>query len=397
MQAYSRSMIDFPSTEQMRQRASLKWNGLINPLTHKPADGAWVAEMDFGTPPEVSRTIISAVEDGVLGYMPRGVPKKALDALRDFYAKRCQWDIDPDSLGLLPDVLSALRAMLDHLAQPDVPVIVPTPSYMPFLTIPGQHGHPVIEVPSIREDDGTYRLNLEGIAKAATPGCVIILCNPWNPVGRAFDADELRAFAQVADHSDAWIFNDEIHFPLTMPGVSHTPLLLAAPEVAQRTVTATAASKGWNVAGLKCAQWIVTDPALRKNLAPALESLGDEATPLGARAAAAAFAKDRAWLDQVRAYVAGNAREVSRIVAQFAPGVAVTRPQATYLTWWDCSALDLGGRIAADICLEDANVGVNAGRTLGKGFEQFIRFNVGTPRPAVTDMAQRIAKALAKA
>lgn len=390
-------MIESLTAAQMHERNSLKWNGIINPKTGEAADGAWVAEMDFGTPPHVAGAMKRFIDNGILGYMPRGLPAQACDALRSFYHDRCAWNLHPDDVGLLPDVLTGLHLLLEHLAQPNVPVIVPTPAYMPFLTIPHQHNHPLITVPSHSDVDGNWSLDFDALAQATTKGSVMVLCNPWNPVGRALSPTELKQFAQIALDNDAWIFNDEIHFPLTFPHVTHTPLLVAAPEVSSRTITATAASKGWNVAGLKCAQWIVTDESLREKWLPVAKPVADHATPIGTVAAREAYTNDRDWLDDVREYVAHNAAAVRNIVSSIEPRITVSNPQATYLTWWDCSTLDLGGRSPADIALEDANVAVNAGHTLGDEYAAYLRFNVATPRPALDDMVARVARALHRA
>lgn len=386
-------MLDLPDRAELLRRGSLKWNGQINPKTGQAADGAWVAEMDFGTPPAVKKTLIQAVEDGVLGYMPRGLVPAALDALRTFYQNRTGMSLSPEHVGLLPDVLSALHALLDLLAKPGAPVVVPTPAYMPFLTIPPSHQHPVIEVPSYQDEKGVWRLDFPALKNACQSGGVLIVCNPWNPVGRALDATELRQLAEIAQEKDTWIFNDEIHFPLVFPGVTHTPLLQVAPEVASRTVTALAASKGWNVAGLKCAQWVITEDGLLSRWRETGEKLGREATPLGVRAARAAYQEDTAWLDEVRTYLAQNASVIEKLVSQHLPALKVSKPEATYLSWWDCDALNLT-EAPAKICLEGANVAVNDGKTLGAGLSQCLRFNFATPRPVLEELTERALIAL---
>lgn len=204
--------MDFCSAEELRRIGSLKWTG-VKPTDGSDVLGAWVAEMDFGTAPCVEERMTRAIREGLLGYNPRWLAPEVAQATAQFQKKRFGWDLDVDSIRMTPAVLPALEVMIQYLVRPGSAVIVPTPAYMPFLTIPPALGHPVIDVPSLHDDayPGGWTLDLEGIKAGLEAGAgLVILCNPWNPVGRVLTESEMRALQILVSEYDALIFADEI-------------------------------------------------------------------------------------------------------------------------------------------------------------------------------------------
>lgn len=369
-----------PSPDQLRRTGSLKWTG-IQTSDGRPTLGAWVAEMDFATAPPVADAMKRAIDDGLLGYQPTWLPERVAESLAEFQRRRFGWDLDPDHVRLVASVLPALNATMDHLIRPGSPVIVPTPAYMPFLTLPEQHGHPVIQVPSLRERG--WSLDLDGIRAGLEQGAgLVVLCDPWNPTGRVLSEQELRDLHDLVSGYDALVFADEIHSPL---GLDDPGAFLSYARVApEHTVTATAASKGWNIAGLPCGQVILPDDALRERWDRAVGTgIAHEASTLGALGTIAAFAEGDAWQSEVREVLIGN---IDRAVSAVAgTGIDLVRPQATYLTWWGFERAGLpGGAAPATLLRDKAGIAANDGSTLGADYAQWARLNLACS-PAVAD------------
>ena len=376
----------------LRLRGSLKW-------TATPASvAAWVAESDLGTAPAVSAALHDAIDRGLTGYLPPSVRRDARAACAAWQRERYGWDVPDSRVFLVPDVIEAFRIAVHHHTSPGGAIVLPTPAYMPFLTLPEQWDRELVRVPMTTAPDGgaTFDFGRLAEALAARPGSLLTLVNPHNPTGRVYTAAELSALAEIVQRHGAWVFSDEIHAPLVQPGHRHVPYASLSAVTAAHTTTATAASKGWNIPGLKCAQVIVTDEDDAVWWKVHGEQNGHGVSILGAVATAAAYRDGGPWLDDLIAYVAGNAAALRTALGH---GVPFADPEGTYLVW-----LDLRDRLAAlpeppaagevgAWLLHESGVAVVDGMANG-GHHGFVRFNLATPRPLVQDAGRRIRAAL---
>jgi cystathionine beta-lyase len=340
----------------------------------RPEIGAWIAESDFGTAPAVTAALHQAVERGFLTYLPDHAAAAAEAACSTFLHRRHGWAVPADRVHLVPDVVAALRITMDHFVGPDAAIAVPTPCYPPFLTAPARLGRRVIQVPSARIGD-RWRIDADALASAFADGArLLLLCNPHNPLGQVMTIEEQEEVAAVVERFGARVFSDEIHAPVVYEGARHHPYAALSPATAAHTVTATATSKGWNIPGLKSAQLILTSDAdqetwLRRDIVPALEG-----SILGAVAARVAYTEGVAWLDEMIRVFDGNRRLVGALLAEHAPDVGYTMPEATYLAWLDFSAFGLDDDVARFLRAE-AGVVASSGTDTGQGGEGFVRFN----------------------
>jgi cystathionine beta-lyase len=378
---------------ELRERGSFKWtkggDGVI---------GAFVAEMDFGVAPPVRAALLDVLERADLGYLSEHAVNQLAAACAGWQRDHYGWAVDPAWVRPVPDVITALMAAIIVFSRPGSPVIVPVPAYMPFLKVPGDVGREIITVP-MAADGGRYTLDLDGIDAAfKRGGHLLILCNPCNPVGRVYDAAELRALTAVVDANGGRVFADEIHAPLVYPGGVHLPYAATSETAAAHTVTGTAASKGWNLPGLKCAQLLLSaaaDAAVWAGRGPMFEH--GTSTP-GAWASAAAYAEGGAWLAEVVDYLDGSRRLLGELLAGQLPEVGYEPPEATYLAWLDCRALLAGHGIEtspAEFFLAKAGVLATDGAACGQPGEGHIRLNFGTPRPILREIVRRLADAMA--
>lgn len=378
-----------PTEEALRRSGLLKWAG-VTASDGAPTLGAWVAEMDFGTAPQVANRLKQAIDEGFLGYMPPWLVEAAEQSTARFQSAHFGWDVDPSQVRVANSVLGALEATIGQLTRPGSAVIAPVPSYMPFLTIPGKLGREVIEAPALHTPNpgGTlglsgkeaWSLNLDAIRDGLERGAgLVILCNPWNPTGRSFRASELRALHDLVSQYDALVFSDEIHAPLVFGDprrfVSYASL---GPSYAAHTVTATAASKGWNIAGLAAAQVILPDPELLERWDRLAAPYTRGATPLGLLGTTVAYDSGEPWLTEVLDYVSGNLDYLDQVIAT--TQIDYTRPEATYLTWWGWGAYHLL-KPPAELLRDGPHIATNAGSTLGAQYVNWTRVNAATVRP----------------
>lgn len=373
---------------QLRQNGSMKWTGQPGP--NGPLDGAWIAEMDFGSAPAVEQALHQAIDCGFFGYMPPKLADDLRQATAQLEADFYHWQVQPDDVFVVLDVLSVLKKQIELETAVGDQILVPTPAYMPFLVIPQSLGRRCCQIPSLWAHD-RWELDLEALDRAAaSPNAkLLVLCNPWNPTGRVLSKDELEQIGQIALRHNLVVFSDEIHAPLTMDGHQHLPFASLSPQLAAITVTAQAASKGWNVAGIKCAQAIITDQQVKQRWIEQVDILHDQidAIPLGAIAALTAYTQGRQWLFEARAYLSETLHQLRALVHSRLPQIRVPQVEATYLQPWDCAEL---GEIDLTQISQQAGVGVNAGKILGDDFPSLLRFNAATPRTVALDMATRL-------
>lgn len=378
---------DALTEDGLRSGGSLKWT------RYGAAIGAWVAEMDLGTAPAVTRALHEAVEGGRLGYLTPETAAGMARACAGWHADRYGWAVPPERISPMADVVAGLQAAIEHFTPPGSAVVLPTPAYMPFLRVPQLLGRELVEVPMV-EDAGRPTYDLEGIARALDGGAgLVVHVNPHNPLGRVFTAEEQLDLADVVERRGARVFSDEIHAPLVHPGGVHRPYASLSPVTAGHAVTATSASKAWNVPGLKAAQLLLGNDADTEHWARVGFLTTHGASTPGVLAHTAAYDHGRDWLDGVLRYLDGNRRLLADLLAERLPQVRYRPPEGTYLAWLDCRELDLPQSPGA-FFLERAGVALVDGPECGEPGAGHVRLNLATPCPVLRQIVDRMADAV---
>ena len=376
-----------PTADELRARGSVKWTAFPDTV------GAFVAEMDFGLAPVIRDALHHEIDLARTGYLPTSMSTALAEATADWCADRYGWAVPPDRVRPIADVLTGLDLVLRRYSDPSKPVIIPTPAYMPFLLIPERSGRDIIEVPS-PEVDGRYALDLDGIAAAFEAGAdTLVLCNPWNPVGRVLTREELVALSEVVDRYDGRVFSDEIHAPLVLGEHRHIPYASVNEVAAGHTVTALSASKAFNLPGLKCAQLVLSNDADTARYERVAGLVSHGASGFGVAANIAAYREGAPWLDAVRHYLDDSRRRFGELLADRLPEVGYRAPEGTYIGWLDLRGLGLGER-PADRIRERAGVALTDGAACGTAGRGFVRVILATPQPVLDDVIDRLARAL---
>ena len=376
--------------ETLRRAGAVKW------AAYPDAIGAFIAEMDFGTAPAVTRALHRSVDAAQFGYLPKALTADLSQACADWCRDRYSWDVDPADVRPVADVLEALKIAIDFFSAPRTAVILPTPAYMPFVTMPPILGREVLQVPMV-EVDGRPRYDLDALDAAfRAGGNLLVVCNPHNPIGRVLEPAEMLAISEVVDLHGGRVFSDEIHAPLVYPGHRHVPYASVSPTAAGHTLTATSASKAWNLPGLKCAQVILSNDPDRKAWRRLAYLTEHGAAILGVVANSAAYAEGGRWLGEVLDYLDGNRTALADLIAELLPGVRYTPPEGTYLAWLDFSDTPLADDPAGYL-REHASVALTGGALCGDAGRGFVRLNFATPRPVLARAVEQLGTALREA
>ncbi|GGH34821.1 MalY/PatB family protein [Microbacterium album] len=374
--------LDALPIERLRTRTSTKW-------ARYPDDvlPLFVAETDFELAPPIAEALHAAVARGDTGYTP---PRTRLpESFAGFARRRLGWDVDPARVSTTCDVMMGVAELLRAVTEPGDRVIVTPPVYPPFFAVHEESRTEVARVPLLRSSEG-WELDLDGIDAAfATGAKAMLLCNPHNPTGTVHSRESLAELARIAQRHGAWIVSDEIHSPLTMPGVTFTPFLTAAPEAAEVGFALTSASKAFNLAGLKCALLVTAGDAPTRIARGIPDEVEWRTSIFGVHAGIAAFDHGDAWLDALLARLDLNRRLLADLLTRQLPGARYLPGDAGFLAWVDLSALDWGDEPAARI-LREARVALNPGTTFGDEGRGHVRINYGTGPEILEEAVGRI-------
>ncbi len=384
------SSFNFDQIVERQGTGSVKWDSMGNSSILP----MWVADMDFRTAEPIVSALKQRVEHGVFGYTK--VPDAYYAAVVNWFGKRHNFHIQREWIQYTSGVVPALSAILKALTNPGDGVIVQTPAYNCFFSsIRNMECH-LIENPLVNRD-GYYEMDFDDLERKASRSDVkvLILCNPHNPVGRAWTQEELTRLGEICFRHGVKVISDEIHCDLTFPGVQHQPFAALGDEFLANTVTTNSPSKSFNIAGLQIANIITADKQLRDKIDRALNIHEVcDVNPFGVSALMAAYNESEAWLDALREYVHQNYLVVVEFINQHLPRLSVIQQEATYLAWIDCRQLDLPSAEIGEKLITEGALMLNQGAVYGTQGEGYIRLNMACPRAQLLDGLQRMARVL---
>lgn len=355
--------------------------------------GAFVAEMDFGIAAPITERLHAEVDRGAFGYLPAPLAAELREATSAFLRRGTGWAVDPSHIHEMPDVISIYQAVIAHFLRPGTKIIVPTPAYMPFLQVAPLMGREVLEVEMRVDDAGRYSYDLSALEAAFDAGGeLLVLCSPHNPTGRVFAREEMEPLVELVDRKGGRVFSDEIWMPLVLQG-EHVPYASLGETAAGHTITAVAASKAFNLPGLKCAQLITSNEADRAHWAAVGHFPMHGAANLGLAATSAAYTQAEGWLEDIVDYLRGNREALLDLVAELLPRARITSLEGTYVAWIDLRAYGIEGSLH-DHLLELARVECTEGTACGDAWAGHVRFIYAMPRPLLIEAITRISRVL---
>ncbi len=381
---------DFDEIIPRKGTCSLKWD-LDSDSDILPM---WVADMDFKAAPPVIEALMQRAAHGIYGYAME--PEAYYEAITGWFARRHGWAPERDWIQPTTGVIPALSALLQALTHPGDKVLVQTPVYNHFFISIRNSGCEAVESRLIYRDN-SYTMDFDDLERcAADPGVkLMLLCNPHNPAGRVWSADELRRAGEICLRHNVFIIADEIHCELVMPGFRYTPFASLGEQFARRSVTCTSPSKAFNLAGLQVANIFTADREIRNNVEQALDRNETGAIgPFAIEALIAAYDKGAEWLDELNGYIHENDLFLRAFFACNLPQFPVAPLEGTYLAWIDCRAAGMPSELLAQRLLEAERLRVNPGAIYGAAGEGFLRLNIACPRKTLAEGLNRLKNVL---
>lgn len=355
----------------------------------------WVADMDFPTPPFVVSAIERRLEQKILGYTC--APAEYYESIRAWNERRFAFRTPRETIHYVPGIVPAIYFAENCFTSVGDGVMSETPVYFPFHNVTAASGRRNIEVPLLLRD-GRYYHDYAEIERRLPECRMFILCNPHNPGGRSWTAEEIAQIARLCKKYGVVLVSDEIHADMTFAPARHVCTATTCPEAEDVTITMMAPTKAFNLPGVVASHTIVINPTLRRRFFAYLDGndigLGNVFAYDSVRACYSAEGEE--WLSQMLDYVAGNIKYVSNFLASHCPKINAMQPEASFLVFLDCRELGFASsKELADFFISGAGLYLNEGAMFGAPGSGFMRLNVGQPRCTLERAMRQLAAAYA--
>ncbi len=362
----------------------------------KPADllPLWVADMDFRTPPCVVDALIEKSAHGIFGYSESR--NDYFDVLQGWFSRRFNWQIKPEWLLKTPGVVFAISTAIRALTKQGDAVLIQQPVYYPFAECIEVNQRKLVVNELIFDGNG-YKIDFEDFERKIQEHGVklFILCSPHNPVGRVWTEDELIRIGDICVKHGVTVISDEIHADFIYQGHRHTVFADLKPEYEAITITCTAPSKTFNLAGLQISNIFIANRALRNRIRQELTRCGySQLNIMGIVACKAAYSKGEPWLEELKNYLTDNLNFLRSYLETYLPEIKLVEPQGTYLVWLDCRALKLSDEKLDEHIISRAKLWLDAGTMFGQGGSGFQRINIACPRALLKQALTQLSDSL---
>lgn len=356
----------------------------------------WVADMDFKVPQCVTDELEKLVKHGIYGYTDTG--EDYYNALSGWFKSGFGYDIMPDAVVKTPGVVYAVNCAVRALTRSGDSVLIQTPVYYPFYNAVTNNRRKLVENP-LAYSDNYFTIDFDDFERKIVQNNVkmFILCSPHNPVSRVWTYSELHNMAQICLKHNVIIISDEIHMDFALFNNKHTITASINKDIENITVTCTAPSKTFNLAGLQASNIIITNSHLRKAFKQEMRAGGySQPNTAGLAACRAAYAGGAQWLRELKEYLQNNITYTDIYLSTHLPQIKTTPTQGTYLKWLDFNELKLPHNEISSILINKAKLWLSDGTVFGQGAKGFFRINLACPLTTVKTALANLKAAFGK-
>ena len=386
--------LDFDKVVDRKNTSCLKYDVAVK--RGMPADilPLWVADMDFKTSSYIQDAVAAQAEHGIYGYTESG--DSYFEAVQSWFFTHYDWKVEEKWLVKTPGVVFALAMAVQAFTQENDAVMIQQPVYYPFSGVIKDNGRRIIDNTLVQDEAGSYHMDLADFEEKIIREKVklFFLCNPHNPVGRAWTREELEKIGDICYKHHVLIVSDEIHADFVY-NRKHQVLVNLKKEYEEITITCTAPSKTFNIAGLQVSNIFIPDNQLRHRFKRQIAASGySQLNAAGLVACEAAYRYGEEWYSGVKAYIRENISFTKKFLEERISKVKMLEPEGTYLVWVDFRALGLSNRELEDLIIHKAGLWLDSGAIFGAAGEGFQRINVACPRVTLQTALEKIETAV---
>ncbi|MBQ8955232.1 MAG: aminotransferase class I/II-fold pyridoxal phosphate-dependent enzyme [Clostridia bacterium] len=354
----------------------------------------WVADMNFATSPSVTKAIIERAQHPLFGYyMTR----------KEYYESIIRWQttrhnvtgLTAEAIGYENGVHGGVTSAIQIMTEPGDSVLVHTPLYIGFRADVDMQGRKSVFSPLTKDENGIYRMDFDDMDRKIRENHIhaAIFCSPHNPTGRVWEKWELEKAMQVYQDNQCYVISDEIWSDIVYAGHEHIPTQMVSEWAREHTAAYYAPSKTFNLAGLVGSYHIIYNQYLRDRIvAHSARTHYNSQNVLSMHALIGAYNETGAeWVEELLQVLRDNTSYAADFITENFPGVAVTKPQGTYMLFLDLTAYCEKHHKTLDEMIKTGwsyGVGWQDGR--GFGGPCHIRMNVALPRVRVEEAMRRL-------
>ena len=385
-------MYDFDRIINRRGTDCVKYDNI--PTSGRPLDTIplFVADMDFAVVPEIKEALQKVVDRDIYGYPIRG--KEYFESMASWYSRRYGWAIQEEWLLTTPGVVHALNLAVRAYTNKGDYVLLLTPVYGPFGAAVKAQDRIIADCP-LHYENNRYTVDFDAFEKTIVEKKVklFLLCSPHNPIGRVWTKEELTRMGNICLAHGVTVVADEIHSDFIFPGHKHTNFANICPEFAANSITCTAPSKTFNLAGLWNSNILIPNAELREKFnAQMLYCHTPLPTIFAFEACKAAYDFGEAWLEELLVYLKGNMDWVKEFCAKNLPKAEFVETEGTYLMWVDFSAYGTPEELEKKFF--DGGIWMNRDADFNASPAGFYRINVASPRAIIVEAMERMSDIL---
>lgn len=390
----SKAKIDFDQWVDRRNTGSLKFDFAKERKKPEGILPLWVADMDFKVAEPILEAIEKRVEHGIFGYSEG---KEAyFEAIQGWMKNHHDWDVERRWLVKTPGVVFALAMAVKAYTEPQEAVMIQQPVYYPFKEVIEDNDRKVVDNTLYLGEDGKYHIDFEDFERKAEEHKVklFLLCNPHNPVGRVWTREELEKLGEICLRKNIIVVSDEIHEDFVFEG-KHLVFANLSKAFRDITITCTAPSKTFNLAGLQISNIFIANPMLKEKFKKQVNAAGySQVNTLGLTACEAAYRYGEEWQAELMEYLKGNLAYVRDFLKERLPKIKLIEPEGTYLIWLDFKELGLTEEDREDLIVNKAGLWLDSGAMFGIVGEGFERINIACPRSVIAQAMEKLEQAV---
>lgn len=206
-------------------------------------------EPDFDTPNHIKQAAAAAIEAGFTKYTAVDGMPELKDAVINKFQRENGLDYTAKqiivSTGCKQSIFNLMLALLEKGDE----VIIPAPYWVSYPDMALlANGTPVVIDTSIEND---FKITPEQLDAAITANTRLFLINsPSNPSGKSYSKAELAALGEVLlKHPHVMVATDDIYEHINWHADGFQNIVMACPELYQRTIVLNGVSKGYAMTG----------------------------------------------------------------------------------------------------------------------------------------------------